>query len=125
MGSSTEAGHARSAVFVDLESLAADGRNTIDIDLASIVGTIEGQSEPLIKNAYADWSRFSGLREKFLEAGFVEVQASYLHHSKSGVDQQLTVDARTPYVEPTRSPLTPRDCVSPMQNTRTGSVLSV
>ena len=92
MDSSSPATKERSAIFVDLESLAIDGRRVIEIDVNAIFDRICEQAEPEVKNAYADWGRLTTLRTAFADAGFLEVQASHIARMKSALDVQMTVD---------------------------------
>lgn len=99
MNGTNEAGPVRSAIFADLESLATDGRRVIDVDLGCIIKAIEAESEPVLRNAYADWGRFASLRGPFLEAGFLEVQASGANADKAALDLQLAIDALEAVIE--------------------------
>jgi uncharacterized LabA/DUF88 family protein len=82
------------AVFVDLENMAwSPDSASVTFDLGRLMAWLERQGRPVLRKAYADWSRMRDFRTVFLRHGFEQVQCTYVNATKNALDMQLAVDA--------------------------------
>ncbi len=83
-----------SAVFVDVENMTVDrDQGIVGFDIDRVMDHVSKDTRPIVRKAYADWSRLRWFREGFLRAGFDQVQTTYVNRSKNTLDMQMCVDA--------------------------------
>lgn len=83
-----------SAIFVDVENMTVDrDQGIVGFDIDRVMDHVSKDTRPIVRKAYADWSRLRWFREGFLRAGFDQVQTTYVNRSKNTLDMQMCVDA--------------------------------
>jgi|GEM_PF-1760188 len=64
-----------------------------EFDIGRVMQRVHALSRPIIRRAYADWTRMRGMRTALLRHAFDQVQTTYINQSKNGLDMQMCVDA--------------------------------
>lgn len=81
-------------MFVDFENMTLNGAaDPSEFDIGRVMQRVHALSRPIIRRAYADWSRMRGVRTALLRHAFDQVQTTYINQSKNGLDMQMCVDA--------------------------------
>ncbi len=84
------------AVFCDFENVAIGAREARfeAFDISLVLERLLDKGKILVKKAYADWTRYKGMRRKLHEASFELIEIPHVSISgKNSADIRLVVDA--------------------------------
>jgi uncharacterized protein (TIGR00288 family) len=84
------------ALFADFENVAIGARDARfkEFDISLVINALLNKGKIIIKKAYADWTRYKGMRRPLHEGGFELIEIPHVSYSgKNSADIRLVVDA--------------------------------